>query len=219
MSAPDYTTMSVTNKTKEPVLVYLTFAAQNAANLCCPTPLGVSDFNFLTPSAHNALRGSFELAAGATQDFDPQGQCFSGNFGFYIEPQCPVTGADFHHGAQGTNIAEFTINPASTCAEAFDISCVNGINCFIQMKVEAGLGWAYGPNNTPIDTIYNRALQENSGNPGVYPVNCTDCIQLVGDAPCSILPIGPAQTERICNIQRSERGGNIQVILADPQIA
>ena len=56
-------------------------------------------------------------------------------------------------------------------------------------------------------------LQKNSGLPGVYPVNCTDCIQLVGNAPCPSLPIGPAQTERICNIQRADRGGNVHVNL------
>ena len=213
----DYTKLSVKNDTKEAVEVYVTFAAENAANKCCPSPAKVSDFPILEKV--NKLRGKFILDAGATHIFDSKGACLSGNIGFYIEPQCPVEGADFHHGKTGTNIAEFTLNPNTPCFEAYDISCVNGVNCYMMMKVDPGLGWHYGQNNTPIETIYNRALQENQGNPGVFPVNCTDCIQLVGDKPCPVLPLGPAQTERICNIQRSERGGTVQIILATPEIA
>lgn len=214
MTKSDYTQLSVYNGSDEAVEVFVTFAAQNAANQCCPSPCGLSDFTFLTKV--NQLMGKFTLASKATQNFDPKGKCFSGNICFYIEPQCPVPGADFNHGKTGTNIAEFTLNPSSQCAEAIDISCVNGVNCFIEMKVDQDGGWAYGPDNTPIDSILNKGLQENSGNPGVYPVNCTDCIRLVGQAPCPSLPVGPAQTERICNVQRYERGGTVQVKLVVP---
>lgn len=213
----DYTKLSVNNQTKDAVEVFVTFAADNTANKCCPSPAKVSDFTFLQKV--NNLRGKFTLNAGETKLFDTNGACFSGNIGFYLEPRCPVDGADFKDGKYGTNIAEFTLNPNDPCFEAFDISCVNGVNCFIEMKVDQGLGWNYGPNKTPIETIYNKGLQENSGNPGVYPVNCTDCIQLVGAPPCPSLPQGPAQSERICNVQRSERGGTVQVILTAPQPA
>ncbi|NVK09689.1 hypothetical protein [Tenacibaculum sp.] len=212
----NYTTLSVTNQTPKPVEVYVTFAASNSANKCCPSPVGVSDFGFLT--SVNKLMGKFELGAGETQEFDPKGECFSGNICFYIEPQCPVEGADFNHGKEGTSIAEFTLNPNTPCAEAFDISCVNGVNSFIAMEVDKDGGWNYGPNKTPIARIFNKELQQNSGNPGVFPVNCTDCIQLVGNKPCPVLPTGPAQTERICNIQRSGRGGTLKVILTDPTL-
>ncbi|WP_440056274.1 hypothetical protein ACSLBF_19385 (plasmid) [Pseudoalteromonas sp. T1lg65] len=215
MTTENYTTLKVKNDTSKSVEVYVTFAAENSKNLCCPSPVSVSAFDFLT--VVNNLRGKFTLAAGESQTFDPKGQCFSGNIGFYIEPQCPVAGADFHHGKQGTNIAEFTLNPQSPCYEAFDISCVNGVNCFMEMSVDKSDGWFYGPNNTPIDRIYNKALQENAGNPGLYPVNCTDCIRLVGSAPCSCLPVGPAQSERICNVQRPGRGGELVVTLLSPQ--
>jgi len=213
----NYTKLSVNNETKKAVEVFVTFAADNKANKCCPSPASVGDFSILTKV--NDLRGKFILGAGATQLFDSNGACFSGNIGFYIEPKCPVSGADFNNGKQGTSIAEFTLNPNEPCFEAFDISCVNGVNCFIEMKVGKGLGWNYGPDKTPIETIYNKGLGENSGNPGVYPVNCTDCIQLVGAPPCPSLPQGPAQTKRICNVQRSERGGTVQVILTDSQPA
>jgi len=217
MSNSDYTKLSVTNSTSDSVVVFVTFAAQNSANKCCPSPATVADFPVLTQV--NDLRGKFTLGAGLTQVLDPKGECFSGNVGFYIEPQCAVSGASFNNGKDGTNIAEFTLNPAGTCDEAFDISCVNGINCYMQMNVDEGLGWNYGPKNTPITSIYNKALQENSGNPGVFPVNCTDCIRLVGDKPCPTLPLGPAQTERICNIQRTERGGTVQINLVTPEPA
>lgn len=211
----DYTTMVVSNSTDAPVEVFVTFAAQNPTNTCCPTPVGVSDFPFLTPMANQPLRGKFTLGAKEKQVFDSKGQCFSGNFGFYIEPQCPVPGASFNNGKDGTSIAEFTLNPGAPCAEAFDISCVNGVNCYMTMTVAGGEGWYYGPDQTPIETIYNKGLQENAGLPGVYPVNCTDCIRLVGDKPCESLPLGPPQTERICNIQRSGRGGIVTINLLD----
>jgi len=211
------TTLSVKNDTEKAVEVFVTFAAHNSKNKCCPTPLGVGDFSFLTEVNH--LMGSFSLGAGETRLFDPKGSCFSGNIGFYIEPQCPVEGADFHHGEQGTNIAEFTLNPNQPCFETIDISCVNGVNCYMTMKVGKDQGWTYGPDNTPVSAIYNRALGENAGNPGVYPVNCTDCIRLVGPKPCPSLPVGPAQHERICNVQRKGRGGNVEVVLVTPQPA
>ncbi len=213
MSNSDYTKMIVSNNTKESVEVFLTFAAQNAANKCCPSPVGLSDFPFLKPVENQPLRGKFTLGAQEEMLFDSKGKCFSGNFGFYIEPQCPVKGADFNHGKEGTSIAEFTLNPSSECAEAFDISCVNGVNCYLEMTVEEGLGWNYGPGKIPVTKIYNRELQKNSGLPGVYPVNCTDCTGLVGEKPCKSLPLGPKQKERICNIQRSERGGIVTISL------
>ncbi len=216
MSKSDYTKLSVTNNTDHEVDVYVTFAAANSANKCCPSPAKVADFSFLTKV--NDLMGTFKLGAKQTQVFDPSGQCFSGNIGFYIEPQCPVSGADFHHGKFGTNIAEFTLNPNTPCAEAIDISCVNGVNCFMQMKVDSN-DWSYGPKNTPIAKIFNRAMGENQGNPGVYPVNCTDCVRLVGNAPCPSLPVGPAQLERICNVQRYGKGGVVEVTLETPEIA
>lgn len=215
MDISEYTKLSVTNNTDKAVDVFVTFAAANPDNKCCPTPATVSDFSVLTKV--NKLMGTFKLGANQTQDFDPEGKCFSGNVSFYIEPQCPVSGADFHHGKTGTNIAEFTLNPTKGCYEAIDISCVNGVNCFILMKVGEGLGWNYGPEKTAISTIYNRALGENQGNPGVYPVNCTDCVRLVGNPPCPTLPVGPAQVERICNVQRSERGGIVEVSLETPE--
>ncbi|WP_103864665.1 hypothetical protein [Aquimarina sp. I32.4] len=211
----NYTKLTVTNQTDAAVEVFVTFAAKNSTNQCCPIPVSVDDFSFLEKV--NSLRGKFILEKKKSQEFDPKGQCFSGNIGFYIEPQCPVPNASFHMGKTGTNIAEFTLNPLEPCFEAFDISCVNGVNCYMMMKVDKDLGWNYGPVKTPIDTIYNRGLQENKGNPGVYPVNCTDCIQLIGNPPCPSLPTGPAQTERICNVQRSERGGSVEVLLVTPQ--
>lgn len=209
-----YTNLSVTNQTDKSVPVYVTFAAKNAGNACAPTPMSPGDFNFLSPV--NKLMGTFTLEAGATQLFETNGDCFSGNICFYIEPQCPIAGADFNNGEFGTSIAEFTINPNEGCVEAIDISCVNGVNSYILMKTGKNEGWTYGPSGTSIDKIHNNALGQNAGNPGVYPVNCTDCIGLVGNAPCPTLPVGPAQTERICNVQRSQRGGTVEVFLRNP---
>ncbi|MCA9652251.1 MAG: hypothetical protein KC501_20220 [Myxococcales bacterium] len=211
MSTTSDTKLSIYNDTAQEVEVYVTFAAGNHRNECCPEPVGVEHFPFLDRT--HALQGKLVLGAGKVQELDPGGKCLSGNVSFYIPPQCPVPGADFHHGETGTNIAEFTLNPKKPCMEAFDISCVNGVNCYMAIKVDPKEGWTYGPDNEPIDSIYNRALQENSGNPGVYPVNCTDCVRLVGRPPCPSLPVGPAQKSRICNVQRKGRGGTVQIVL------
>ena len=205
-----YTKLLVTNNKNVWVEVYVTFAAQNSKNQCCATPAGLADFPFL--KSVQPLMGKFKLGPKSSQVFDPKGKCFSGNICFYIEPQCPVKGADFNHGKYGTSIAEFTLNPNKGCDETIDISCVNGVNSFIKMITNAKGGWVYGPNNTPIDTIYNKGLQQNSGLPGVYPVNCTTCTA-APNAPCPALPIGPAQSQAICNVQRLGSGGLVRVIL------
>ena len=210
-----YTKLSVTNNTADSVDVYVVFAAADTANKCCPSPATPADFIFLTAIAHNPLMATFKLAPNATQNFDPKKKCFSGNFGFYIEPQCEVKDSSFEKGKSGTSIGEFTLNPGS-CDEAFDISLVNGINCYLKIEVDSGLGWAYGPDTTAITSIANKAMNLNSGNPGVYPVNCTDCIRLVGDKPCEGLAMGKAQTKRICNIQRSERGSTVRLSIENP---
>ena len=197
------TKLAVHNATNKAVTVYLTFGVSGPV---CPNPVGVGDFPILSHVPNSPLRGTFTLAADATQNFDPKGRCFTGNVGFFIAPQCPVAGADFNHGKEGTNIGEFTLN-VTKGDEAFDISCVNGVNCWMNMSV-TGSGWSDGVNNTSINSIENKALQKNQGNPGVYPVNCTDCIQLVGNPPCPSLPVGPPQTKRICNIQRAVRVGS-----------
>lgn len=204
------TKLLVTNNKNTWVEVYVTFAAQNAKNKCCAVPAGLSDFSFLTKV--QPLMGKFRLGPKSSQVFDPKGKCFSGNICFYIEPQCPVAGADFNHGKDGTSIAEFTLNPSATCYETIDISCVNGVNSFIKLITEAKGGWVYGPNNTPITTIYNKGLKDNAGLPGVYPVNCTTCTG-TANAPCPSLPLGPVQSQAICNVQRSGSGGIVRVIL------
>ncbi|WP_448700653.1 hypothetical protein ACFGVR_01525 [Mucilaginibacter sp. AW1-3] len=205
-----YTKLVVANDKNTWVDVYVTFAAQNSKNNCCAAPAGVADFSFLTKV--QPLMGKFKLGPKSSQVFDPKGKCFSGNICFYIEPQCPVKGADFNRGQYGTSIAEFTLNPTKGCYETIDISCVNGVNSFIKMIMQANGGWVYGPNNTAIDTIYNKGLKENAGLPGVYPVNCTTCTA-TPNAPCPSLPLGPAQSTPICNVQRSGNGGLVRVVL------
>lgn len=210
-----YTKMSVTNNTADTVDVYVVFAASDTANKCCPSPATPADFSFLNSIPHNDLMATFKLEPKATQYFDPKEKCFSGNFGFYIEPQCEVKGADFKNGKNGTSIGEFTLNPGD-CDEAFDISLVNGINSYLKIEVDSGLGWEYGPKKKAITSIHNKAMNSNSGNPGVYPVNCTDCIRLVGDKPCPGLAKAKEQPARICNIQRIERGGVVRLSLESP---
>jgi len=187
-----------TNDTGEAAEVYVTFGAKNPKNKACSSPAGLSDFPFLQKVGAGNLQGKFSLGANQTQDFDSKGKCLSGNVCFLELPKC------------GTNIAEFTLNPASGFDEVIDISCVNGINVSLEISVTGG--WFYGPHQTPIREIRNSALEHNCGNPGIYPVNCTTCTGAV-KPPCPELPTGPCQSEAICNVSRTSRGGTVEVKL------
>ncbi|MDF5733748.1 MAG: hypothetical protein PUP92_38700 [Rhizonema sp. PD38] len=101
------TKLAIHNAAKNAVKVFLTFGASGPV---CSNPVGVGDFPILSHIPNSPLQGTFTLEAGATHQFDPKGRCFTGNVGFFILPQCPVAGADFHHGKEGTNIGEFTLN-------------------------------------------------------------------------------------------------------------
>ncbi|MFU2208349.1 hypothetical protein [Solidesulfovibrio sp. C21] len=199
------TRVAIHNATKDSPDIYVIFGV---AGPVCPNPVDVPDFPALLAIGNHV--GTIGISPGQALELDPKGRCFSAIVGFYIMPQCPVPGANFPNGQYGTNIGEFTLNVTGG-QEAFDISCVNGVNCWMEMTV-TGSGWGYGPQNTPISSISNKALGCNSGNPGVYPVNCTDCIQLIGNPPCPSLQIGPAQKERICNIQRDVQSGSNDVL-------
>lgn len=200
-----YTSLVVVNKSNQsaPVTVFLTLGAQ-ANNV------SFKDFPFIKENGTNPLQGTFSLKEGASQTFAPQ-QFFSGNIGFYITPQCPTGNPGFSEGKEGTSIAEFTLN---TPDETFDISCVNGMNCYIEMSVDKD-GWVYGQDSTPIKSIKNKALYQNTGNPGVYPVGCTTCTGNE-NSPCNELKSATPQPEPICNISRSESAGGTLTITLLP---
>jgi hypothetical protein len=144
---------------------------------------------------------------------NPDGKCLTGVFGLGGYAACSTV--TYPHGwTQG----EFTLNPTESGAqETVDISGVNGFNYELSIHLESG--WTYGPDVTSISTVGpNRGLGKNIGNPGVFPNGCTDCIQLVGAAPCPDLASNPTcNNTRICNVQHTtgDFGGTVEFKIGD----
>jgi hypothetical protein len=137
--------------------------------------------------------------------------CISGNITFGSYPACPNSSFP-----KGFTTAEFTLNP-SVGAEDVDVSLVNGYNYTVTITMTGGGSWFVSNTNPPkgITQIVPKPTQ-NTGNPGVYPEDCTDCIQLVGSPVCPGFSTNPTcQAARICDGQRpvSNNGGTVTVTL------
>lgn len=141
-------------------------------------------------------------------------KCISGNFGAGGYGSCQTT-----QYPNGWTQGEFTLNPKETTQEAVDISAVNGVNYAMSITL-ADAGWAYEDSSSIVNQTVgpNQALDSNIGIKGVYPPNCTDCIQLVGDITCSGLTPNPptCNSTRICNVYRSNSpGGTVEFKIGD----
>lgn len=221
-SAPSSTStrtgLTIQNKTKDSVTVAVVLAALGGGCPASNPPVTAHQLDSLgfcgnvieSGNPPYAGKCNFKLAPGASRDFpDIPNTCISGNVTFGDYPACPDKVYK-----SGYSTAEFTLNPTQG-AEAVDISLVNGMNYQVNMYMSGGNGtWDYGTTNTPIDSIIPKPLGQNTGNPGVYPMNCTDCIQLVGSSVCPNFPKNPTcQPSRICNAQRSfaDAGGTILI--------
>ena len=203
-----YTKLSVSNHTPNSVSVYVSFS--NIQGNC-----NVENFPVLTPVAgKEKLMGTFNLASGSTQEFAPKGYFLSGNICFFVEPRCPIMGADFFNGGDGTNIAQFSLNTPDQKDEDFSISCINGVNTIMEMKVDENDHWMC--NNNSITSIANKGVYENKGNMGVFPVNCSGCTTTDDPKACTSLESGEPQDNDICKVIRQSNnanGGTVQVIL------
>ncbi|GEM_PF-6965597 len=210
----DYTKFKINNRTANAVEVFVTFSKDDPEYKCRPTCLKVSDFSFLKKTGD--LEGMFVLGGSNSQLFDPKGKALVAYFNFYIPQRCPVPNATFSHGKYGTNTPGIEINPFPGCFELYGIDCSHGINSYVRMYSDQPANWTCGLDNIPVPYIFNKPLQQNSGNPGVIPVNCNDCTGVTGNPPCPSLPIGPAQTEEnFCTVLRSGRGGTVNLDLLE----
>ncbi len=156
-------------------------------------------------------------AAGSTTSTlyvpNPSNKCISGSFGTGGFASCQTSTYP-----DGWTQGEFTLNPKSTTQEAVDISTVNGVNFSLSITL-ADAGWAY-EDGSPIEnqTVGPNVSGTNIGIKGVYPVNCTDCIRLVGDITCSGLTPNPptCNSSRICNVYRNNApGGTVEFNVGD----
>ena len=162
---------------------------------------------------------------------------------FVREQQCPC-GVNMTQGCasdqpglpgddipNGVNAAELTLNTGSPLdtskifPESADISCVNGANTTIRMDYDPGSGnsWNNGDGgDTNVIQIQNSWVDianqhdNNSTLSGVFPYNCTDCIDVI-NAPCgNKLNFPPFPTEKHCQVMRNpnsngEFGGTVTI--------
>ena len=205
-----HTKVLVTNDTDTAVEVFVTFA-KSTSGLDGNNNITVDDFSFLTKV--NSLKGKFILDSKSTQLFNCQTKSFFADISFYINHQCPVPGADFHHGKDGTNLARFQLQayPQDMCLESFYLDCSKGINSYMVINAHPDgyandSNWSYNGSGDPtIFTIYNKGLQENTGNPGVLYVNSPDCPSL---------PVSPQPQENtMWPISRMGTGSLVQLFL------
>ena len=166
---------------------------------------------------------------------------------FVRESQCPcgvhmtqgcssdAPGLPGHDIPNGVNAAELTLNiPISTplMPEGADITCVNGANAKIQMNYDPGSGknWYNGDlpsSDRNVTQIHNswvdiaKQQDNNSTLSGVFPYNCTDCIDVI-NAPCgNKLNFPPFPTERHCQVGRDRDptngfGGTVTITYLGP---
>jgi hypothetical protein len=219
-AAPARTSLVITNNTKSVTQVFVVLAARGGACNADNPPITADQLKaagFCNQVIENPVykpyagKCQFALAAGESKTFPniPQ-TCISGNVTFGGYPTCPD--ATFPN---GYTTAEFTLNP-SVGAEDVDVSLVNGFNFKVTMTMQGGGGWVVSNTGQAITQIVPKPLGQNTGNPGVYPKDCTDCIRLVGSPVCPGFPGNPdCQPSRICDAQRdvSQSGGNVTITL------
>lgn len=213
------TSLVITNNTKKVMQVFVVLAALGGACSANNPPItadqlkaaGFCDQVIENPSQKPyAGKCQFPLAAGESKTFPniPQ-TCISGNITFGGYPACPDKTF-----SNGYTTAEFTLNP-SAGVEDVDVSLVNGFNFTVTITMQGGGGWVVSNTQKAITQIVPNS-GSNIGNPGVYPKDCTDCIQLVGSPVCPGFPTKPTcQPSRICDAQRafSQNGGKVIITL------
>lgn len=219
---PTRTGLVVQNNTSQETKVFVVLAALGGACNSSNPPVtadqlaaaGFCDQVIENPTQKPyAGKCQFTLGANQSKTFpDIANTCISGNVTFGAYPACPDSAFP-----NGYTTAEFTLNP-SAGAEDVDVSLVNGYNYKVTMTMAGGGGWVVSNTNPPqaITEIVPDLATLGVGNPGVYPKDCTDCIQLVGSPVCPGFPTNPTcQTARICDAQRpfSSNGGTVTIAL------
>lgn len=225
------TALAIENDSPNAVTVFITLGAFPGCYGNNPGFLqNVQAMNFTPPVTitGSGLVGSFNLPKGQTVTYTPPvGTALTGNITFGGQPlSCPT--AQFPN---GLNLAEFTIDnntPAYVTGpgcfpqpqEAIDISCVNGVNCQMQLEMTGGGAWKVGSRS--VNNISNQQLGTKGGsNPnlnriGVYPPGCDICTGSVDPSPsCNNVwkNWGACNTTANCNPQRlsSQSGGTLKI--------
>lgn len=132
----------------------------------------------------------------------PQGTTLIGNICFGGPPiNCPAPGFP-----TAVNLFEFALDLASG-QETIDISCVAGVNAYIEVEMSGGGAWNAGATQPSVTSFHNEAPGQNTGLVGVYPIGCDVCTASQNPPQCQP-PVSPEQpqAEPICNVQRAASG-------------
>lgn len=137
-------------------------------------------------------------------------KCLTGGIGLGGKASCVFT--MFPNGwTQG----EFTLNPTATTVEGVDISLVNGVNYKLSINLP-GDGWHLNDGTKITGTIGPNGPAGDNRGKNVFPVNCTDCIRLVGPKVCPGFPDDPTcQDSEICQVLRGVTGDTVEYVIGD----
>lgn len=204
------TTLSVTNRSNNPVVAFITLGATMGCVRISDLRLSDSSIR-ITPMGQ--LMGKFTLPARKSTQIvpNPPGKCINGNIAFGTPPlNGPSPG--FPH---GVSLGEFIINNGFQPGgqETIDISGVTGANTIISMSVSAN-DWTSNGGKSKVKSFESKEYDKNKGIVGVFPYSCDNCIS--SDHPPRETGRRPefCNREPICNVQRSARnnqGGNLDI--------
>lgn len=208
------TSLVVVNGTDSATTVVFTLAASGGT---CSEPLTAEALASMGLCTNVGDSGAlWPYAANCTQVLAPHdsivvngdaGVCLSGTVTFDALPNCPCK-----QFPNGVTQAEFTLNPSNQ-SEAIDITLVNGNSYVMSMDV-TGDPWLVETTEAPLAHIQNLPYPSpNSNNPGIYPSNCTVCIDNT-NPPCPGLPATECDSIAVCQLERNNGvGGNVTVTL------
>jgi hypothetical protein len=184
---------------------------------------------FLTLQSPNSVVGYFGIQEADTTGSKSQGYFYAFKDSSYSllsetalmgwnisfeTPPMSCSGAIQNGYPNGINIVEGSIN----CGfEVFDISCVDGANCVIDVSVSDTLHWSTGMGSSKQNFRSTRnvtKLGSNCNIRGVFPYRCNSCNQInPKDAPpnCFDLP-DACSSDSICQVARTDnQGGSITI--------
>ncbi len=197
---PTPTELSVVNKSKDSVLVYLTLSGypkSDSANY-------LQNVNGVFGITQSGLVGSFYLGASDSVSYTLV-KWLSGNISFGAQPINCFT----EQWPTGINAFEFNLNNPQ---ESIDISAIGGVNCIMTVNCYSGPNWQANPSFPDVRYFFNDTLYKNTNLVGVFPYGCTNCVNDQGKQPCVLKP-ELADSARICNPTRSagSTGGKVVV--------
>lgn len=218
LETPNTTQLVIRNDTGSTQTYYLTLAAVGGA---CPYahPPITADYlksvGFCTKvmeSVHPPFAGRCQFTLKSKTSVtvpSVANTCLSGAITLGNYPGCPDKVYP-----KGYSSAEFTLNTLNPNQESLDVSLVNGVNSMAYLQMEGGSYWKVTSTGSLVTNI-TQSFGSNKGSPGVFPVNCTDCIRLVGPPVCREFGSNPiCQTDRICAVQREAPfGGTVTLTL------